>query len=200
VSGPTLFPGRKTLLRRVLIACEDTLLDANRKPNSLKEARLKVNLAAVFGFVTVLACGASAASADVIKLSCTSAAGTLTADVSSYDIGIAQSSSIGSQGSGSGAGKVTFNPADIHIPLADFSTFLPFVEDGRPFTTCTLSHTTNGNRTTEYEFKPAAVSSIDAIGVSRADRDDASYADLKLVFGQLLVETSRSKPVRFPRN
>ena len=119
--------------------------------------------------------------------------------MSSYDVGLAQSSNIGSQGSGSGAGKVTFNPADIHVPLADFPTFLPFVEDGRLFTTCTLSHTTTGNRTIEYEFKPAAISSIDAIGGNGADRDDVSYADVKLEFGQLLVQTSRSNPVRFPK-
>jgi hypothetical protein len=153
---------------------------------------LKVNLAATFCFVVaVLACGASAAFADVIKLSCTSTSGSLTSNVSSYDIGLAQSSNIGSASTGAGAGKVTFNPIDIHVPLAEFSTFLPFVEDGRLFTTCTLSHTT-GNRTTEYEFKPVAISSLDAIGGSGAD-SNVSYADLKLVFGQLLVQTSRSK-------
>jgi hypothetical protein len=114
--------------------------------------------------------------------------------VSSYDIGLAQSSSsTGSASSGAGAGKLTFNPIDIHVPLAQFSTFLPFVEDGRVFSTCTLSHTTTGNRTTEYEFKPVVISSLDAIGFSGADRGDVSYADLKLVFGQLLVQASRSK-------
>jgi len=154
---------------------------------------LKIAISCVVG---VLLCGASPAFAGGVKLSCASATeGVTVADVSSYDIGLAQDTSIGSGTSGAGAGKVTFNPADVHVPLADFQTFLPFVENGAHFTSCTLSDTA-GTAVVEYDFKLVAISAIDAVHSLGANRSDVSYTDLKLEFGALEVRTSRSTPGR----
>lgn len=136
-----------------------------------------------------LLCCTTMAFADVGQLSCTSAAGTTpAASVSYFDIGIANPVTIGSGSGGAGAGKVKFNPVDIHIPLADFTTFLAFVEEGTTFTNCKIT-SQNGPRTTEYEFKLAVISSIDAVSDAGAARND-SFTDIKIEFGGLEVQTS----------
>ena len=158
---------------------------------------MKIPFATIFCAVSTLVCSASPAFAGAIKLSCASASeGVTVADVSSYDVGLTQALSIGSGTSGAGGGKITFNPADIHVQLADFQRFLPFVENGTHFTSCTLSDTT-GTNAIEYEFNLAIVGSIDAVRSLGANRSDVSYADLKLEFGALEVHTSRSIPGKF---
>lgn len=155
----------------------------------MKTAALRTCLVAA-----VLGCSA-AAFADVGELSCTSAAGaTITANVTYYDIGLTPSST-GDESKGAGAGKITFNPVVLHLPLADFLTFVQPAEEGTTFSACKLT-TQEGRTTIQYDFKLVAVASIDAVSeAGSAGRNGAfSYTDLKLTFGSLEIQTSRTAP------
>jgi hypothetical protein len=143
---------------------------------------------------SILACGSSAAYADVNvgQLSCASSTGTnVTADVSYYDLGLTSGTS--SQGSGSGAGKVTFNPLEIHTSLDHFTQFLALAVSGQPFSACTLTSQVERVSVT-YNLQLLAVSSVDAVAGDRGTSDAArgGYTDVKLSYGALQVQNNNA--------
>ena len=79
---------------------------------------MKFNRSTLLGLASLVLCGASAAHAAVGQLSCTSNTSTVTANISFYDLGLSNALNIGSQSSGAGAGKVTFNPLEIHTAVS----------------------------------------------------------------------------------
>jgi hypothetical protein len=152
---------------------------------------MKLNRSTLLGLASLTLCGATIAHASVGQLSCTSNTSTITANLSFYDLGLSNTLSIGSQSSGAGAGKVTFNPLEIHTAVINFAQFFQVAQNGATFSSCTLSAKTNGEAV-EYKFSLVAISSLDAIARSPRTAEDkpASYLDVKLAFGAVEVKTS----------
>ena len=153
---------------------------------------LKIIGTSILCFATILVCGSSSAHAAIAQLTCSSTNGSsLSTNVSYYNLGVANSTSIAGQGSGAGAGKVVFNPLVVHISLANFQKLLPAVVAGSTFSACTLiSHT--GGTTLQYDLRLVTISSIDAIAEApRTDQDQPSaYAKVSFQYGDLQVHTS----------
>jgi hypothetical protein len=145
----------------------------------------------LLGLASLFLSGASIAHAAVGQLSCTSNTSTITANLSFYDLGLSNTPNIGSQSSGAGAGKVTFNPLEIRTAVINFSQFFQAAQNGATFSSCTLTAKNNGE-TVEYKFSLVAISSLDAIARSprKAEDKPASYLDVKLAFGAVEVKTS----------
>jgi hypothetical protein len=152
---------------------------------------MKVNRSTLLGLASLTLCGATIAHAAVGQLSCTSNTSTITANLSFYDLGLSNTLNIGSQSSGAGAGKVTFNPLEIHTAVINFAQFFQVAQNGATFNSCTLTAKTNGEAV-EYKFSLVAISSLDAIASSPRTTEDkpASYLDVKLIFGAVEVKTS----------
>jgi hypothetical protein len=152
---------------------------------------MKFNRSTLLGVASLFLCGASAAHAAVGQLTCTSNTSTVTANLSFYDLGLSNTLNIGSQGSGAGAGKVTFNPLEIHTAVINFSQFLQAASSGATFSSCTLTTKTSGE-TVEYIFKLVAIASLDAIARSPRTEGDrpTSYLDVKLNYGAVEVKTA----------
>jgi hypothetical protein len=152
---------------------------------------MKFNRRTLLGLASLTLCGATIAHAAVGQLSCTSNTSTITANLSFYDLGLSNTLSIGSQSPGAGAGKVTFNPLEIHTAVINFAQFFQVAQNGGAFSSCTLTAKTNGEAV-EYKFSLVAISSLDAIARSPRTAEDkpASYLDVKLAFGAVEVKTS----------
>ena len=152
---------------------------------------MKFNRSTLLGLASLVLCGASVAHAAVGQLSCTSNTSTVTANISFYDLGLSNALNIGSQSSGAGAGKVTFNPLEIHTAVINFSQFFQAASNGGTFTSCTLTTKTNGD-TVEYKFSLVSIASLDAIARSPRTTGDkpASYLDVKLNYGAVEVKTA----------
>jgi hypothetical protein len=154
---------------------------------------MKFNRSTLLGLASLTLLGTTIAHAAVGQLSCTSNTATINANLSFYDLGLASTLSIGSQspGAGAGAGKVTFNPLEIHTAVINFAPFFQAAQSGATFSSCTLSAKTNGEAV-EYKFSLVAISSLDAIASSPRTTEDkpASYLDVKLTFGAVEVKTS----------
>jgi hypothetical protein len=152
---------------------------------------MKFNRSTLLGLASLTLCGATIAHAAVGQLSCTSNTSTITANLSFYDLGLSNTLNIGSQSSGAGAGKVTFNPLEIHTTVINFAQFFQAAQNGAAFSSCTLTAKTNGEAV-EYKLSLVAISSLDAIAASPRTAEDkpASYLDVKLVFGAVEVKTS----------
>jgi hypothetical protein len=152
---------------------------------------MKFNRSTLLGLASLTLFGATIAHAAVGQLSCTSNTSTITANLSFYDLGLSNTLSIGSQSSGAGAGKVTFNPLEIHTAVINYAQFFQVAQNGATFNSCTLTAKTNGEAV-EYKFSLVAISSLDAIARSPRTPEDkpASYLDVKLAFGAVEVKTS----------
>lgn len=132
----------------------------------------------------------SARAAAVGTFTCNAANGQASAKVSYYNIGITESTPIGSQSSGAGAGKVTFNPLVLHMSLAKFTSFSALV--GTDISACTLTTNLADGESVEYDFKLVAIQSINAIARTPKTTGDlpARYTDISLEYGALQVKTS----------
>jgi type VI protein secretion system component Hcp len=151
---------------------------------------LKINGICLLCFASILVCGSPSAHAAIGQLTCSSNSGTVfSTNVSYYDVNVV--STAGSQSSGAGAGKVTFNPLVVHIPLANFQTLLPVVTAGTAFSSCTLLSTTAGSHI-QYDFHQITITSIDAIAEGpHGDHEQSSaYTKVSLTYGALQVQTS----------
>jgi len=150
-----------------------------------------VTRSTLLGLASILVVGTAVAQAAVGQLTCTSSASTITANLSYYDFGFANTLNIGSSSSGAGAGKVTFSPLEVHTSLINFLPFFKAVTTGATFSSCTLATKTGGN-SIDYTFRLVAVSSVDAIARSpRAPNNQpAAYLDVKMAFGAVEVTTS----------
>ncbi len=150
---------------------------------------MKLSACALIG-ASLFLTACSARAAVVGKFTCNAPNGQVSANVSYYDISITAPTGIGSQGSGAGAGKVTFNPLVLHMSLAKFTSFSNLV--GEPITTCTLTTKLADGESVEYAFKLLEIQSIDAIARTGKTVDDlpARYTSISLAYGGLQVTTS----------
>lgn len=117
----------------------------------------------------------------------------LTTQVSSYSVGIQTTVSIGSATGGAGAGKVTPNPADLHISLSKFTDFFQYLVTGRVLAQCTLVSTAANGVTATFTFQTVEVSSVTAVTAEGNGSNATAFTDLQLVYGTLSV--SMTNPV-----
>ncbi len=126
-------------------------------------------------------------------LTCTSSSSSFTAQVSLYKVTVQSSVNIGSQSTGSGGGKVTFSPADVHVSLSKFSELLPILQAGTPFQQCTLVSTAGYGASATYTFKLVVFTSVSAEAATGDGQDPGAYTDVQLEYGGITV--SMANPV-----
>lgn len=157
------------------------------------------NFASGLCLAAVLAIGPTVAHAAVGRISCASSAGTtLSAEVSYYDLGLVSPINVGSQSSGAGAGKVTFNPLEIHVSLDDFRQFFALATQGRGFESCALTSHVGASRI-RYDFKLLELLSVDAVAGAATDDSGAkagvpsAYTDVKFSYGAVRIQTDNGR-------
>jgi hypothetical protein len=122
-------------------------------------------------------------------LSCSGSAGSVKFNVSFFTFGLDQSQNIGSQSGGAGAGKVQFQPLEVHAALSTFATLAPALN--KPFESCKLTAKENDGSQTEFEFKLVAITALTA-AASQApqDGDPARFTDVQLEYGAVEVKSA----------
>lgn len=154
-------------------------------------SKYRVLFAAVCAFVFGAASVAYAR--PVGTLACTSSAGMVKFNVSYFNFGVTNTLNIGSQSGGAGAGKVTFQPLEVHAALSTFASLMDAAATGQAFQSCTLSTTFGDGSQAEFEFKLVAISSLSASASMPARSGDAArYTDVNLVYGAVQVKSSGS--------
>ena len=124
-------------------------------------------------------------------LTCTGSTGQVKFNISYFTFGITAPTDIGSGSSGAGAGKVTFQPLEIHAALSTFSTLAVPASNGENFQTCNLTSTFNDGSQTQFEFKLVLISSLTAAASMPAQPNEpARYTDVKFAYGAVEVKSS----------
>jgi hypothetical protein len=122
-------------------------------------------------------------------LSCSGSAGSVKFNVSFFTFGLDQGQNIGSQSGGAGAGKVQFQPLEVHAALSTFATLAPAL--GKSFETCKLTAKENDGSQTEFEFKLVAVASLTAAASQAPENGDpARFTDVQLEYGAVEVKSA----------
>ena len=139
--------------------------------------------------------GATAAYARPVgTLECTSSNGQVKFNISYFTFGLANTLNIGSQSSGAGAGKVTFQPLDVHASLSTFASLADIASAGGYFQSCALTTTFRDGSATEFDFKLVAIQSLSASASMPGHFGEASrYTDVNLIFGAVQVKTNSSQ-------
>jgi type VI protein secretion system component Hcp len=116
-------------------------------------------------------------------------------NISSYNLGLTQTLNIGSQSSGSGAGKVVLQPLDVHASIAQFSQLFRAATIGSSLGTCKLTVNGNDGASVVFEFKLVAVKSltVEAASGNRKDEEAAAYTDIQLQYGAIDVLSTPGK-------
>jgi hypothetical protein len=145
-------------------------------------------------FVALCALALSAASVAHAKpvgtLSCTSSTGQVKFNVSYFTFGVETPLNIGSQSSGAGAGKVTFQPLEVHAALSTFASLVEPAASGKAFQNCILRTTFNDGSEAEFEFKLIAIETLTASASMPAQPNEpARYTDVKFEYGQVEVRS-----------
>ena len=139
--------------------------------------------------VTALALSAPAfgQSVSVGTLTCGDAAQQVQMSLSYYDIGSQANTNTGSQSSGAGAGKVVFEPLEIHTDPGEFPLLLQMVEMGYGFKSCTLVTSGSKRGGASFEFDLVTVKSVNAIGgvPPREDAAPSEYTDVVFEYGAM---------------
>ena len=138
------------------------------------------------------ACAAHAA--PVARMSCTPINGESQApiafNVSYFDLGVAQTLNIGSQGSGAGAGKTTFEPLVVDTSFAPFQALYDAAVNGSAFG-CTLTTTNSTGEKIEFVLNLVAVSKVDAIAqAASGDAARTAYTEVTFEYGGAQVSLS----------
>ena len=111
----------------------------------------------------VALCPAHAAyPAPVRTLSCSSAQGDVTFNISYFTFGVTYNVSEGSTGAGRGG----LQPLEVHVPLSTFATLLGPAVEGRHFESCTLTTPLADGSTATFVFKQAFIKEYIATGTS----------------------------------
>ena len=149
----------------------------------------------LFAVVCALAFGAASVvyARPVGTLACTSSNGQVKFNVSYFTFGVATPTNIGSGSSGAGAGKVTFEPLEVHAALSTFASLVDAASTGVAFQSCTLSTTFGDGSQAEFEFRPVVISSLTAsANMPGHNGEPARYTDVNLVYGAVQVKSSGS--------
>jgi len=147
--------------------------------------------------VAVCALGLSASAAyarPVGTLTCTSSsAGQLKFNVSYFNFGLQNTLNIGSQSSGAGAGKVTFQPLEVHASLSTFSSLMTQAANGTALQSCLLNTTLSDGSQAEFDFKLVVIASLNAVASMPAQSNEpARYTDVNFEYGAIEVRSSGS--------
>jgi hypothetical protein len=140
--------------------------------------------------LAVLCLAHAANAAPVGSLSCTTNTGDITFKVSFFTFGVTQTVNVGT-GSGGGAGKATYQPLEVHAALSTFATLLVPAVQGVAMQSCTLTTTLSDGSPATFEFKPAAIKSLMAVGEKTGTTETpAQYTDVQFEYQDVIVKTS----------
>ncbi len=138
-----------------------------------------------------LSAGSLAYAKPVGSLSCTGSSSSVQFNVSYFTFGIEQTLNIGSQSSGAGAGKATFQPLEVHAALSAFQPLVLPTAEGQAFQSCALTVTQKDGTTTEFDFNLVAIKSLTVAASSSAEGGNpAQYTDVQFEFGAVKVKSS----------
>jgi hypothetical protein len=138
-----------------------------------------------------LCCPSIASAKPVGTISCTGATTQVKFNVSLFDFGVANATSIGSGSSGAGAGKVTFKPLELHAALSTFASLVDAAANGVEFRSCTLSTTLNDGAQAEFEFRTLRITSLTAEASMPAQANEpARFTDVQFEYAAVEVKTA----------
>jgi len=150
------------------------------------------------GILVAAACGlalsaSSAYARPVGTMLCTGSSGQLRFNVSYFNFGFQNTLNTGSQSSGAGAGKVTFQPLEVHASLSTFSSLMAQAANGTALQSCLLDTTLGDGSQAEFEFKLVAIASLSAVASMPAQANEpARYTDVNFEYGAVEVRSSGS--------
>lgn len=139
--------------------------------------------------LVVLSIAQSAHAVPVGTMTCSTATDEIKFNVSYFTFGLQNPSSLGSGSSGAGAGKVTFQPLEVHAALSTFESLVSTASNGTHLESCTLAtRLADGTRAT-FLFKLLAVQSLTAVASSTGNRTEpAQYTDVQFLYGAVEVK------------
>jgi hypothetical protein len=143
--------------------------------------------------VILLGVGSAAFAAPIAQMSCNSGAQSLSFNLSFFDLGVAQTATIGSAGGGGGSGKAVFDPLVVHTSFAPFQSLFNAATAATTFDTCTLTTRSSTGEAIDFVLKPAIVTKVDAIAQSAsADAARTAYTRVTFEYGSAQVSSSSS--------
>lgn len=148
------------------------------------------------GTLAVAVCAVALASSSayarpVGTLTCTGSSGQVKFNVSYFNFGLQNALDIGSQSSGAGAGKVTFQPLEVHASLSTFSDLVGPAASGTAFQSCLLNTSLNDGSRAEFEFKLVVIASLNAVASMPAQNNEpARYTDVNFRYGAVEVKSA----------
>jgi hypothetical protein len=120
------------------------------------------------------------------KVVCTGTQGSLTFNISYFNLGISESSV--SSSSGAGAGKVTFQPLVVHAALSSFETLFGQTVSGGNFSNCTLTTQASNGDNVKFTLQLVVVESVNAIASSATSQSPHyAYVEAHLLYGAIQV-------------
>jgi hypothetical protein len=133
-------------------------------------------------------CLAHAANATPVgSLSCATETQNITFNISYFTFGFSPASA-GSATGGAGAGKVTYQPLDIHAALSSFVTIAAPTADSPNVKSCTISTTLSDGASVKFVFKDLVVNSLTVVAERRGTAEaPAQYVDVQLEYGEVSV-------------
>jgi|SRR5579862_1347310 len=148
--------------------------------------------ARIFVFSLIVLGLASAAHAvPVGQMSCASGEQSLAFNLSFFDLGVAQTATIGSTGSGGGSGKAVFEPLIVHTSFAPFQSLFNAATSGTVFESCTLTTRNSTGEVIEFLLKPVLVTKVDAVAQSASpDAARTAYTQVTFEYGSAQVNPS----------
>jgi hypothetical protein len=133
----------------------------------------------------------AAQAAPVAQMSCASGGQSLAFNLSFFDLGVTQTASVGSGGSGGGSGKTVFEPLVVHTSFAPFQSLFNAATAATTFDTCTLTTRNSTGEVIEFVLKPVLVTKVDAIAQSAsADAARTAYTQATFEYGSSQVSPS----------
>ena len=145
----------------------------------------------LFGLIALafLCIAQSANAVPVGTLSCSTATQEIKFNVSYFTFGVAEPTSTGSSTSGAGAGKVTFQPFDVHAALSTFGSLVDPASEGTHIVSCTLTTTFSDGTQATFVFRELAIQSLTAVASMTGNRTDpARYTDVQFVYASIEVK------------
>lgn len=139
--------------------------------------------------LAVLCLAHTANAAPIGSLTCVTNNGDITFNVSYFTFGITETA--GNPGTGTGAGKATFQPLEVHAALSTFATLIGPTREGSEIRTCTLTTAMSDGSSTVFEFKPLIIKALTVVAEKSGARDTrVQYTDVQ--FAYLMVEAKTS--------
>jgi hypothetical protein len=116
----------------------------------------------------------------------------VTVNVSAFDVPLVNLETSGSQSTGAGAGKITFQTAQLTVGFSNFRELSLRVADGGTFQACILSAKLDNGDSVQCAFNSVIFTSVTAVASSAVNQSqpDVAYATLTLSHGGLFIRRS----------